>query len=135
MDEPRITFIIDGNTYSLRSSDTGAIREIPSADRKQLIALLESVKQQDILAQTAVEQAVTRATHPSHSPPNEQVQSRPPGDPAIKPERLGSGDVDAIMARLIMEEENSRKPGLTKQGIYKLLAGFAVVVFLLILIL
>jgi len=135
MDEARITFIIDGNTYSLRSSDTTAIREIPGADRQQLIALLESVKQQEILAQTAVEQAVTRTTHPSHPPSNEQVQSSPLGAPSIKPDRLGSGDVDAIMARLIMEEENSRKPGLTKKGIYKMFAGFAVIVFLLILIL
>ena len=34
-------------------------------------------------------------------------------------ERLGSGDVDSLVAQLIMEEKSKQKPGLTKQTIYK----------------
>lgn len=128
MEQSKITFIVDGNTYHLRATDSEAIREIPGADRQQLIALLEAVKQQDRLARAAVEQAAVQ-----------QAAVHGAGDPlapgAVRPERLGSGDVDALMARLAMEEARGRKPGMSSGGVYKWAGGFVAVVVLLVLLL
>ena len=67
MEQSKITFIVNGNTHSLRASDSAAIRDIPADERKQLIAFLEAVKVQDNLANTAVNKAVERATGRAHS--------------------------------------------------------------------
>jgi hypothetical protein len=134
MEQPKITFIINDKTYSLIASDARAIRDIPSADRQQLILLLDAIKQQDALAQVAVQHAVERA----------QVSTKPPvtgpenggtlDQKAPKPERLGSGDIDAMMTRLIMEEKRDKKPGLTTQDLVKWVAGLTVAIILLVLI-
>ena len=134
MEQSKITFIVNGNTHSLRASDSAAIRDIPADERKQLIAFLEAVKVQDNLANTAVNKAVERATGRAHS------ASYPAGTGAVgnpespAPERLGRGDVDALMARLVLEEKHQRKAGPTKQGVYKLAAGIAIGLIVLVLI-
>jgi len=135
MEPAKITFIIDGNTYSLRATDTVAIREIPSANRQQLISLLEAVKQQESIARASVEQAAERARPLTQAAGRPAAGSDPLAPEAVRPERLGSGDVDALMARLVMEDERDRKPGLTKQGIFKWAGGFTALVVLLILLL
>ena len=134
MDQPAITFILNEKTYSLRATDSHAIRQIPSDDRQQLISLLEAVKQQDTLAQQAVDQAVTRAKSGYQAGNGSPTAGDPSAPPRANPERLGSGDVDALMARLVMEEKLSQKPGLTKQGIYKFLAWSAAVIVLLVVV-
>ena len=50
MKQPDITFVINGKAYSLGAGDAEAIGAIPAAERQQLIALLEAVKQQEVLA-------------------------------------------------------------------------------------
>ena len=135
MEQPTITFILNGNAYSLCSGDTETIRKMPSAVRQQLITLLEAVKREDQLAKAAVQQAVNKAKLSSPATTKSLSAGDPPGFAAVKPERLGAGDVDALMARLIMEEKQNQKPSLTKKTLYKWLAGFFVVVILLILIL
>lgn len=123
MGESVITFIVNGNTYSLCSTDLEKIRNIPANDRAQLITFLEVIKRQDRLQHEAVQHAVTGGqSHPVAS------------SPTPKPERLGSGDVDALMARLVAEEKNDRKPGLTQLSVYKFMLGFAVFVALLVFI-
>ena len=134
MDQPAITFILNEKTYSLRATDSHAIRQIPSGDRQQLISLLEAVKQQDALAHQAVDQAVTRATSGYQASNGSMAAADPSAPPPANPERLGSGDVDALMARLVMEEKLSQKPGLTRQGIYKFLAWSAAVIVLLVIV-
>ena len=134
MEQQKITVVIGNKTYNFHPGDTQAIREIPSTERQQLIALLEAVKQQENLADIAVRDAIERARNLSPMAPGTISGRAPPEHPATKPERLGSGDVDALMARLVMEEKNNRKPALNSKSIYKLLIGFAVVVFLLVLI-
>lgn len=137
MNHPRITFIINSTTYSLCAADTEAMSNIPAADRMQLIALLEALKSQNATSQEAVEKAVhyaTRAT-PAASVSSDSSYVAGQIEQNVKPERLGAGDVDALMVRLAMEENRNKKQGLTKQGIYKGLAGFvAVVIFLAIVL-
>lgn len=135
MEHPRITFIVNNNTYSLRASDSTAIGDIPSADRKPLIALLDAIRQQESRSQSVVQDALDRSRNLSQlSPAQSSATSARVGHPTPKPERLGSGDADALMAKLILEEKSNKKPGLTKHGIYKITAGFAIAVFLLVLI-
>ncbi len=119
MEQPKITFIINDKTYSLRASDARAIRDIPSADRQQLILLLDAIKQQDALAQAAVQHAVDRAQVSTKPPVNGPENGGTLDQKAPKPERLGSGDIDAMMTRLIMEEKRDKKPGLTTQDLVK----------------
>jgi len=124
MNSGAITFVIGGVTYRLSAGDTNAIRNIPEADRAELIALLEAVQAQDVASKAAVQAAAASATISTSSPVGAS------GGPLPKAERLGSGDVDALMAKLIMEEKRERKPGLTKQGIYKVVGFFVVVILL-----
>ena len=136
MNYPRITFIINGTTYSLCASETEAMKNIPDADRGQLITLLEALKRQDASSKESVDRAVSYATRsvPAAAATFTALEERP-AMPQAKPERLGTGDVDALMARLVMEEKQGKKQGLTKQGVYKGLAGFLVLVVLLVIIL
>lgn len=125
MQQPKITFIINKIPYSLNASNVEAIRDMPSADRQQLIALLESIKREETSAHStvqAVAASASTAAYPGNTPAHQNV-------------RLNSGDVDAMMAQLIMEEDIKKKSGLTKQSIQKWLGAIAVIIFLLILIL
>lgn len=124
MQQPKITFIINKIPYSLNVSDVEAIRDMPSADRQQLIALLESIKREETSAHSTVLPVAASASTAAY----------PGNTPAHPNERLNSGDVDAMMAQLIMEENLNQKSGLTKQSIQKWTAVVAVVVFLLVLI-
>jgi hypothetical protein len=136
MSHPRITFIINGTTYSLCASEPEAMRNIPAADREQLIALLEALKGQDVSSNEAVEKAVTYATRSVPAAAATYTAGEGGlGSPQPKPERLGAGDVDVLMAKLVMEDNLNKKQGLTKQGIYKVLAGFLILVVLLVVIL
>jgi hypothetical protein len=134
MQQPTITFIVNDKTYRLCATDSHAMRELPVADRQQLITLLEALKQQDILARQAVEQAVTRAKAGPTTAAGKSNTGTQPQQPTVKPERLGSGDVDALMARLVMEDKLSQKPGLTQQGMYKVIAWAVAVIIALIVI-
>jgi hypothetical protein len=131
MQQPTITFILSDKTYRLCATDSHTMRELPVAERQQLITLLEALKQQDTLARQAVEQAVARAKAGQTTAAGESKTGTQPQQQTVKPERLGSGDVDALMARLVMEEKSSQKPTLTKQGLYKSIAWAAALIILL----
>ncbi len=135
MKQPTITFIINGTTYSLCASDTEAIRKIATVDRQHLVTLLEQVKDQERLSAAVVQQEMDKAKFYSRDATSVPAAGIQPDHKAIKSERLGSGDIDALMARLVLEEKRSRKPALTKRGMYKVIGLFAVFVVLLVLIL
>ena len=121
MSQSGITFVVNGNAYSLRPDDVAAVGAIPAADRRQLIALLETVKDAERTANRVVEGS------------RRGVAGADPLDMGqIKPERLGAGDADALMARLVMEENRHKKPIPTGKSLYKWIAVFAVVVIFLI---
>jgi hypothetical protein len=58
-----------------------------------------------------------------------QPEYRPAGA-----ERLGSGDVDALMARLVAEDNRNRKSTPTREGVLKWVLGAVGAVILLVLI-
>jgi hypothetical protein len=123
MNESGITFVVNGNAYSLRPNDGAAAGAIPAADRQQLIALLETVKEAERTADRIAESS------------RQKVAGAGPGNmDQIKPERLGAGDADALMARLVMEENRHKKAIPTRQGFYKWMAVFAFVVILLVVV-
>lgn len=131
MEQPRITFVINGQTFSLRASDVSGIDAMPAAERQQLVELLEAVKQRESRAAEIARQALDKVAVAT----GDVTPSARPAFQPVKPERMGSGDVDALMARLVMEENRNRKPGMTKQDLYKWVLGAAVIVMLLVLIL
>lgn len=101
---------------------------IPDADLQQLIGLLEVVKQQQGVAKSAVTPATTvkmSTTYNAGAPINPH---------AMRSERLSSGDVDTLVAQLMMEERSKQKPALTQKTIYKWVGGIAVVIILLVLV-
>lgn len=120
MAQAKITFVINNNTYSLSSTDQQAIREMDDKDREDLLDLLGAIKAEEVRARQA-EARVDAA-----------LATVQPGVAAANPspERLGRGDVDALMARLAMEDRQSRKPGLTREGLLKfMLIFFGVLIF------
>ena len=131
MDQPRITFVINDNTYSLQPTDQQAITAISNADRQQLLALLEAIKTHDTLCRVEVQKAAERAEILLQNGGEGATANATHSHPSPRPERLGSGDADALMARLAMEEKLNRKPGVTKNTVYKFAAGIAVVIILL----
>lgn len=121
MNQPGITFVVNGNAYSLQPDDRAAVGAIPAADRQQLVALLEAVREAERAAQKLAEDSRQLL-----------ARSDPYDIDRVKPERLGAGDADALMARLVMEENRHKKSIPTRQGVYKWIAIFAVVVVLLV---
>ncbi len=117
-----ITVVIAGSTYALRADDLRGMRDMPAGDRDQLIALLELLKAQREQSQRTAQVALAKS-----------VGGGAVGERAAmaRGERLGKGDVDAIMARLAAEERQQRKPGLRRATIYKVAAGSFVIILLL----
>ncbi|MGI1679448.1 MAG: hypothetical protein K6L75_11985 [Cellvibrionaceae bacterium] len=137
MEKTAITFIVNGNTYSLRVSDTEAIQKMQPLDRQELIALLNVVKHQDALALAAVEQRINKARASQQSTVQTPASAKTASKGQMLGEearRLGGGDVDNIMAKLILEEKRGQKPLPTKNTLYKWIGISLVVIVLLFLI-
>lgn len=130
MEQSRITLVINGRAYSVRPGDADGIGAIPAAERQQLIQLLEAVQQQDRRAREIVRSTREGAAPGSVGTPGAaQSQYRPGGSG-----RLGSGDVDALMARLVAEDNRNRKSAPTREGLLKWVLGLVVAVILLVLV-
>ena len=135
MKQPEIIVSINGQSYRLCASDIESIRNIPDVDRQQLITLLEAVKGVDSATRDSIQQLAAKVSTSSQSIASALSTDITPDNQGKSPERLRSGDVDAVMAQLIMEEDLKKKPALTKYTIHKWVAITAVVIILLILIL
>ncbi|MGH1472034.1 MAG: hypothetical protein ACRBCS_12620 [Cellvibrionaceae bacterium] len=148
MEKSAITFIINGNTYNLRVSDTEAIRKMQPLDRQELIKLLNAVKHEDELALAAVEQRINKArasqqsaTSIPTSAKTRHASTTPASTKTVssgqtlgeKTRRLGEGDVDNIMAKLMLEEKRAQKPIPTKNTLYKWI-GISIIVIVLLFI-
>jgi len=134
MPQPRITVIINGTTYSLCADNVEAIGNMPGEDRRHLLTLLEAVRgdgDPPLAAKPFTREAP--ANQPSTPPDARAAVNQIAKSPAA-PTRMGSGDIDALMTRLAAEEQRSRKPALTRAGIYKLTGGFLLLIFLLVAI-
>ena len=122
----RVTFIINGESFSLAPDDVSAIQALRKEDKQVLISLLESIRQQEKRAEERINQATAQIGLGTQDAPINQDSS--------KPERLGSGDVDAIMQRLILEERQQKKPGLTQASVLKVTGGICLLILLLVIL-
>ena len=121
-----ITFIVNGRTYRLEPGMGDAIRAMPAEDRGQLIRLLEAVRDQERLSRATVDAAAASLLSAT------AAGGTAGAAPSPTPERLGSGDVDALMARLVMEERRNRKPPISRGSLYKW-SGICVGIVLLLM--
>jgi len=126
---PTITIIIRGKDYRLSADNPATFNHLPKAERTELLHLLEAIKQERARSQKAVQNALQ--TKPPAAAKTAQDQA---SAGLAQAGRLGHGDADALMARLIQEETLKRKPGLSKRGIYKFVGISALLIFLLVLI-
>ena len=126
MQTESISFTINGNAYTLKVGDINAAAKIPKADRQELIKLLATVKACEAKAQLSAQQSAKVTRPVPHTPITDEQTARP--------ERLGRGDSDDLMARLILEEQRKQKPALTQKDIYKWVGIIAVAIIVLILI-
>ena len=132
MSDATMTLVVNGNAYKLSATDPDSLKAITPNDRKALLALLEALKRSDQAAGRALEQAVAvahqaQAASPTGAAPAQNAEP-------VKAERMGSGDVDALMARLIAEDQQSRKPVPNQRSVMKGFAVIAVVVLLMVII-
>lgn len=127
MEQQVITCVINGNAYKLCAADSASIKKVSSADRQLLISVLEAVQKHEQASHAAVAKAVSSASV-------NLTGVAAAGRSQAKPGRLGGGDVDALMARLVEEEKRKQKPGLTKKSVYKFVGGMTLLIFLLVLI-
>lgn len=136
MNADKITFVINGNTYSISANDPKAISSIKAPDKKALLTLLESLKQQQAVIEQRANQQLAQAAIASSAgistiKPNATVLSNKPQ----KAERLGRGDADALMAKLIMEERAKQKSIPNQSSFYKWIFGIsaAIIIFIFVL--
>lgn len=128
-----MTLVVNGNAYKLSATNTASLTAVSPSDRQALLALLEALKRCDQAAGKTVEQAVAVAhraqpvSTASHIHQAESVDS-------LKVERMGSGDVDALMARLIAEDQQNRKSQTKPRSLIKAAAVLLAVVVLLVMI-
>tara|TARA_R110000823_G_scaffold171736_6_gene304125 strand:- start:15652 stop:16059 length:408 start_codon:yes stop_codon:yes gene_type:complete len=134
MHYPKVTFVIDGKTYSVDAGDPVTIRNIPLEDRRHLINLLEAVKRQHSLSLKTVSAALDKSGVSTAARSDANATAANNSATGGEPTRLGSGDIDALMARLVVEEKQNRKPAITRSGIYKITAGFLFLILLLVII-
>ena len=124
MSTDKITFIVNGNSYHISASEPETLTALAPTDRQTLITLLETVKHQ----QDASEQRADKILMQTAVPTSDNLAA------AIKPERLGRGDAEAVMARLILEEKAKQKNPPSQRIFYKWIIGFAALVIMAILI-
>ena len=124
MNQPNITVVIEGRTYTLRADDAAGMGDIPGEDRDRLINLLEMLKARREQSRRQVQAALARSSGSA------DVAPRPATVASAAPpkERVGKGDVDAIMARLIIEERQNKKPGIRPSTIYKTAALIVIII-------
>ena len=133
MDQTTITVVIADEAYKLDPDDPNTLAAIPAPRRQQLISLLAALQEEEASSQARVAR-LTAAAAPRQSNAARQQPDIPAVNRQSAPvERMGSGDADALMARLVMEDNNARKPAPDKSLIYKALAGIAILLLLAII--
>lgn len=128
MNQSNITIVLRGNTYSLRSDQPQSMRDMPREDRESLIHLLDALKRIHENSERRVEDALARST--AKAPP--EIRR----DAAVKQppmERMGEGDIDQLMARLALEEQNRAGSRIKPATIYKVAGVILVLIILLTL--
>jgi len=132
----KITITINDKTHHFDADDKAAMAKMEWQDRKQLIALLENIRQAEHITANAAEQ---KSAPKNISPTQSNTQNREHSDQdashqTIREGRQGEGDVDALMNRLIMQEQQNRTSIPDRGTVLKWMLVFFAVVVLLMLI-
>lgn len=153
MSDEVIQILIGGKAYALKANDPESLKKLPWSDRKQLIELLENIKQAEYVkaAMSRDKTTINQAKNPvtsvaaksqvktNHLPATnsndanfKQAQkSQPQLDPSIKP---SDQDADDLMARLILEQQQHQKPIPDKSAVLRvMLIVFAVIIALMLI--
>ena len=145
MPNNQITITINGVTHKFQTGDVDAMRDLPWSERKQLIELLENIKQAEYVQAEKPTELSTDAGFNSNSSPIPQSltkntatqvnqSSKPPQFDAVKldPEiKASEKDVDDLMTRLILEQKKKHQPIPDKSSVIKLLLlVFAIIIVL-----
>ena len=132
----KITITINDKTHHFDANDKAAMAQMDWQDRKQLIALLENIRQAEHITPTESEQTPAtkqiKTPQPDIQPSRHQVQDA--SHQTIREGRQGEGDVDALMSRLIMQEQQNRTSIPDRGTVLKWMLVFFAVVVLLMLI-
>ncbi len=143
--ESDITITIAGKTHHFSQGDFEWFKSLPWSERKQLIELLENIKQAEYVKKpTESDDAVIKHQPDSktiNSEAGNHVSSRMPmGKHSSKVHdeagfdstvKKSDQDVDDLMQRLIIQEKQHHKPIPDKSAVMKLILGVFVVVFIL----
>ncbi len=116
MVQTKITFVVNGNTYSLTPDDLAGIKKIADEDRHALLLLLEEIKL------CAGQSRMTAAS----SAPKQSSVIAPKSDVVLDP--------DLLMAKLMKEERRNYGGNPSTKTFYKCIAGFTCIVIILILV-
>lgn len=121
MSRSMITCVVNGNAYRFDTINDEEIKRVLPADKQQLLELLESINKYEVKLQ---KQAVkTNAKTKMFTQQHE-----------LKPERMSSQDIDALMNKLILEDQENKKSAGDKGKRYKYL-GMLIVGLVLLMIL
>ena len=147
MEKDQITITINDKTHQFKAGDVDAMRDLPWPERKQLIDLLENIKQAEYVKSADAnfspttspgsknqsygsDQAINSTTKQQViKPPTPASQTNAAKlDPAIK---ASDKDVDDLMNRLILEQKGSHQPVPDRSTVIKLLLlVFAIIIAL-----
>lgn len=153
MQNSEITITVNGKTHQFKAGDLAAFKSIPWSERKQLIDLLESIKQAEFVQadnkpthevtldstfnqnsptdSTAVRQHVRKPSPNDQFTPKGTPLHNPQLDPQIK---ASEQDVNDLMHRLIVEQKKHHKSIPDKSIVIKLLLAVFVVIILVAMI-
>ncbi|WP_154224052.1 hypothetical protein [Marinicella rhabdoformis] len=121
MSENKVTIVLSGKRFDLNLNDKASIQEMPWKDRKQLISLLETIKEAEHIKPKA-EDKIQPDNHVANI--NSEPATTPPPttavklDPEVKP---SEADIDSMMERFVMEGQKDRPKIPDKSSIYKFL--------------
>ena len=129
MEQTDISISINGKTHRINIDDPAAISRIPWEDRKQLIQVLEAIRQAEHVRPTPDKSVKT--VQSTQVPALKSVSK--PAKPGKVPQAHAE-DIDVIMSQLIIEERKNRTQIPDRGVVIKwMLIIFAVIVLLSLL--
>ncbi len=130
MKSVKIALKINGTVYRVCATDSASLKSIPDLERQQLIELLEAIQREDRLMRVVVQPRLGRV----EVVPSVDVNSSNFDYSTVNPERVGSGDVDDLVNRLIMEERSQQGSPVGKKAVWWLIGIIGIILGIIILL-
>jgi hypothetical protein len=107
MESTQVTITINGKSHQLNTADPESIRRLPWEDRKQLIGVLEHIKQAEYVQQSkAPETPRPYLMAVKTTPQTDAVAASETA--SLKSTAKAPEDVDVLMSQLIIEDRKNR---------------------------